>query len=273
MRQGPQVSVQIMAGEHSGVLRGKSFYLHDLKRHQSVTLTDIISRLGGKVDSFLTKDVNVVVTGIKAPHLQMDGSCTAEGNQTGTPKPLVCGSRGKALLEKAIHSNKYQSSVLANARSWGVKVYNVDEFLKFINHLNQKMKTAKKKRSKLTTPHVKAGVLRGPYLKVEDSSRKFRPYYAQTLSFPVVSFSGKFSPFEPLIPRQSSRSKEVDSSKDNLRKKEDTTSSCNKLQAPHNASATHRGPTKKSSGYCECCHIVYKDQYEVINRLLSLPTE
>uniref|UniRef100_A0A9J7WU03 DBF4B-CDC7 kinase regulatory subunit n=1 Tax=Cyprinus carpio carpio TaxID=630221 RepID=A0A9J7WU03_CYPCA len=254
-----------MAGELSGVLRGQSFYLHDVKRHQSVTLTDIISRLGGKVDSFLTKDVNVVVTGIKAPHsdLKVDGSCTAGGKQSGTPKPLVCGSRGKALLEKAIHSNeKYQSSVLANARSWGVKVYNVEEFVKFINHLNQKMRTAKKKRSKLTAPHVKAGVLRGPYLKVEDSSRKFRPYYAQTLSFPVISFSGKFSPFEPLIPRQSGKSKDLDSSKDNFRKKEQATSSCHNLQAPRTASATRRGLTKKSSGYCECCNIVYKDQYE-----------
>ncbi|XP_042623316.1 protein DBF4 homolog A [Cyprinus carpio] len=77
------------------------------------------------------------------------------GKQSGTPRTL----------------EKYQSSVLANACLWGVKVYNVDEFLKFINHLNQKMRTAKKKRSKLTAPHVRAGVLRGPYLKVEDSSR------------------------------------------------------------------------------------------------------
>ncbi|XP_026133367.1 uncharacterized protein LOC113112130 isoform X1 [Carassius auratus] len=257
--------VQIMAGELPGVLRGQSFYLHDVKRHQSVTLTDIISRLGGKVDSFLTKDVNVVVTGIKAPHsdLKVDGSSTAERKQSGTPKPLVCGSRGKALLEKAIHSNeKYQSSVLANARSWGVRVYNVDEFLKFISHLNQKMRTDKKKRSKLTTPHVKAGVLRGPYLKVEDSSRKFRPYYAQTLSFPVMSFSGKFSPFEPLIHLQSGKSKDVDSSKDIFKKKEEATSSCHNLLAPFTASATHKGLTKKSSGYCECCNIVYKDQYE-----------
>ncbi|RXN32785.1 histone-lysine N-methyltransferase 2D-like protein [Labeo rohita] len=183
-----------MAGDLLSGLKGQSFYLHDMKRHQSVTLTDIIIRLGG-----------------------------------------VCGSRGKALLEKAIHSNeKYQSSVLANARSWGVKVYNVD-----------------------------AGVLRSPYLKVEDSSRRFRPYYAQTLNFPVMSFSGKFSPFEPPIPLFSGKSKEEDASKDNFRKKEEATSGCHKLQAPLTASATPRGPTKKSSGYCECCHTVYKDEYEV----------
>ncbi|KAL1264104.1 hypothetical protein QQF64_004459 [Cirrhinus molitorella] len=262
MSKEPQVQ---MAGELLGGLKGQSFYLHDMKRHQTVTLTDIISRLGGKVDSFLTKDVNVVVTGIKEAHsdLLVDGSCTPGGKQSGIPKPLVFGSRGKALLEKAIHSNeRYQSSVLANARSWGVKVYSVDEFLKFINHLHQKMRTAKKKRSKLTAPHVKAGVLKSPYLKVEDSSRKFRPYYAQTLNFPVISFSGKFSPFEPLITRQSGRIKEEDASKDNFRKKEEATSGCHKLQAPLTASATPKGPAKKSSGYCECCHTVYKDQYE-----------
>ncbi|KAK7122910.1 hypothetical protein R3I94_019882 [Phoxinus phoxinus] len=255
-----------MTGDLFGGVRSQSFYLHDVKRHQSATLTDIIIRLGGKVDSFLTKDVNVVVTGTKEAHsdLPVDSSCTAGGKQSGTPKRPVCGSRGRALLEKAIHSNeKYQSSVLASARSWGVKVYSVDEFLKFINHLNQKMRTAKKKSSKLTALHVKAGVLKGPYLKVEDFSRKFRPFYAQTLSFPMMIYSGKYSPFEPLIPRQSGRSKDEDPSKDNFRKKEEPTSSCQKLQTvPLTASATPKGPTKKSSGYCECCHMPYKDQYE-----------
>lgn len=36
-------------------------------------------------------------------------------------------------------------------------------------------------------------------------------------SFPAMSFWGKFGLFEPLIPLQSGRSKDVDSSKDNFR--------------------------------------------------------
>lgn len=255
-----------MSGNVSNGLRGKSFYLHDVKRHQSVTLTDIINRLGGKVDSFLTKDVNVVVTGIKEAHndLPVDSSCATGRKQSGTSKPLVCGSRGKALLEKAIHSNdKSQSSVLANARSWGVKVYHVDGFLKIISHLDQKMRTAKKKRNKQIAPQVKAGVLKSPYLKVEDCSRKFRPYYAQTLNFPSMSYSGKCSPFELLrIPQKTDRSKDENTSKDHFGKKKEPTSSCHRLQVPLTASATLRGPTKKSSGYCECCHVAFKDQHE-----------
>ncbi|XDV44808.1 hypothetical protein PO909_013046 [Leuciscus waleckii] len=79
----------------------------------------------------------------------------------------------------------------------------------------------------------------------------------------MMIYSGKYSPFEPLIPRQSGRSKDEDPSKDNLRKKEEPSSSCLKLQTvPLTASATPKGPTKKSSGYCECCHMPYKDQYE-----------
>ncbi len=53
----------------------------------------VCSMLPIEVDSFLTKDVNVVVTGIKGPHsdLQVDaGSCTAGGKQSRTPRPLVC---------------------------------------------------------------------------------------------------------------------------------------------------------------------------------------
>jgi len=34
-----------------GGVRSQSFYLHDLKRHQSATLTDIIIRLGGVRDN------------------------------------------------------------------------------------------------------------------------------------------------------------------------------------------------------------------------------
>jgi len=48
-------------------------------------------------------------------------------------------------------------------------------------------------------------------------NRKFRPFYAQTLSFPMMIYSGKYSPFELLIPRQSGRSKDEDPSKDNFR--------------------------------------------------------
>ncbi|XP_051522913.1 uncharacterized protein dbf4b [Myxocyprinus asiaticus] len=255
------MSADVCAG-----VKGKSFYLHEVKKHQTVTLTDIISRLGGKVDSFLNKDVNVVVTGVKealCDFLADSQSTGPGGKHCGTTKPLVCGSRGKALLEKVIHNNeKCKGSVLANARSWGVKIVNVDQFLKFIAHLNQKRKTAENKGSKGSAPRVKAGVLRGPYLKVEDSSRKYRPSYSQTLNFPTMSYSGIFSPFEPPIPQQPDRSKEQEANKDNLRKKEEQSRSHDKLLAPLSPNLTPRGPTKKSTGFCECCHMPYKDQNE-----------
>ncbi|TRY94157.1 hypothetical protein DNTS_021008 [Danionella cerebrum] len=207
-----------MSGEPNGCLRGKCFYFHDVKRHQSITLTVTISRLGGKVDSFLTKDVDVVVTGVK---------------EVNTDK-RVCGSRGKALLEKAIHNNeKFHNSVLTNARSWGVKVY-----------------------------HVDAGALRCPYIKVEDSSRKFRPYYSQSLSFPMISYSSKWCPFEVLVPKKTTRTKNEDAGKDLLGNKDEPSSSCHRLQVTNAASAKPGAMTKKISGYCECCQVPFEDQNE-----------
>ncbi|XP_066518759.1 uncharacterized protein dbf4b isoform X2 [Hoplias malabaricus] len=272
-------------------LEGKSFYLDEVKSRPSGILTDVIGRLGGKVESFLHKDVSVVITGnrealsngplepsphdlgrvkIKAvgsPHLQKESVTTAQ--RPGTPRPPVWGSRGKALLEKAISNNdKTRGSVLTNARSWGVKIVGADDFLKFVDQLTvelsvHKSRRIEKKSNESSGGRVVKGVLKGDFLKVEDSSRKYRPLHSQSLSFPLLSYMGKFSPFEPPAPPRPRKRKEDEPSKDQLRKSEEPISSYdNKPSAPLPQSPSPRRPRKKSSGYCECCQISYKDQDE-----------
>ncbi|KAL6474819.1 hypothetical protein MHYP_G00158590 [Metynnis hypsauchen] len=274
-------------------LERKSFYLDEVKSRPSSVITEIIGRLGGKVESFLHKDVNVVITGNKealtdgpdrlerspaasgkakfeavgSPCLQRESGNSAQC--PGTPRPPMYGSRGKALLEKAIrNTEKSQGSVLTNARSWGVKIVGVNHFLKFVDQLSaelsaQKSKKIQKKAGESSGPRVvKAGVLKADFLKVEDSSRKYRPLHAQSLSFPTLRYMGRFSPFEPPAPPRPEKRKDGELSKNKLRKSEEPISSSDKPFAPLPQTPSPKRPRKKSLGYCECCQISYKDQDE-----------
>ncbi|XP_017559954.1 uncharacterized protein dbf4b [Pygocentrus nattereri] len=275
-------------------LERKLFYLDEVKNRPSSVITEIIGRLGGKVESFLHKDVNVVITGnrealtdgpdrlerspaasgkaeveaVGSPCLQREGGSSAQ--RPGTPRPPVYGSRGKALLEKAIRNNeKSQGSVLTNARSWGVKIVGVNHFLKFVDQLSAELsaqrskKIQQKKAGESSGPRVvKAGVLKADFLKVEDSSRKYRPLHAQSLSFPTLRYTGRFSPFEPPAPPRPEKRKDGELSKNKLRKSEEPISSSDQPFAPLPQTPSPKRPRKKSLGYCECCQISYKDQDE-----------
>nr|XP_020460958.1 protein DBF4 homolog B-like [Monopterus albus] len=140
-------------------LEGMTFYLDGVKKRPTALLLEAICLLGGRVESFLHKDVSFVVTGSQEG--QKEQKCTDinggakrmneeaqrlikqretilknDRQQPVTPRPMACGSRGKALLEKAISNNErlQGSSVLANARSWGVKILYVDDVLLYLKN-------------------------------------------------------------------------------------------------------------------------------------------
>uniref|UniRef100_A0A3B1IKR9 Protein DBF4 homolog A-like n=1 Tax=Astyanax mexicanus TaxID=7994 RepID=A0A3B1IKR9_ASTMX len=273
-------------------LEGKSFYLDEVKSRPSDVITEVLARLGGKVESFLHKDVGVVITGNREVLTDrlLDQSSAAFGKvkdetvcssyrqrekdnndqRLGTSRPPVCGSRGKALLEKAIRSHeKSQGTVLANARSWGVKIVAVENFLKCVDQLTFELSTHKSKRNEKKASEssalriVKACALKADFLKVEDTSRKYRPLHAQSLSLTMLSYTGRFTPFEPPAPPQTVKKREGELSQDTLGKnEEEPISSYDKPSAPLLHSPSPRPARKKSLGYCECCQISYKDQDE-----------
>ncbi|XP_061086420.1 protein DBF4 homolog B [Conger conger] len=156
-------------------LKGRSFYLDCVKSRHSSLLVEAIADLGGSVESFLNKDVNVVISGsqeawlecqpsevqraaggtkamapgspVSAHHRQSEDSTGSQ--RPATPRPPVCGSRGRALLEKAISNNERcrGSSVLANARLWGVKIVHVADFLLYVERLKVATAQAKNKKA------------------------------------------------------------------------------------------------------------------------------
>ncbi|XP_059991949.1 protein DBF4 homolog B isoform X2 [Lagenorhynchus albirostris] len=331
---------------------GKSFYL-DLPTGKNLQfLTGAIQRLGGVIEGFLSKEVSYIVSSRREAKAESSGTShrgcpspsevTVETLSVASPKgsraspaqkavdsvPL---SRGKELLQKAIRNQGSGggggggrgSSLLSNARSWGVRILHVDagaemtrsqkvagkagviqqarpgekfsppaprwgcagemrrgslrlqpsvsstEMMMHVQQLSLDAPCVKKqgpkkpegtcpaesRTRKELRPHTGAdrwltgtlflpvARLKAPFLKVEDESRKFRPFHHQFKSFPEISFLGPkdASPFEapttPGIPQHTREARD---------------------QEPSRRSAACTVPRRKK-GYCECCQEAFEE--------------
>lgn len=134
-------------------LTGKVFYLDIPSNVISEKLEKDLKELGGRVESFLSKDINYLVTNKKeakfAPALgqisPVPSPESAPNGGNGSPHPstrkdrndgssfkivdTVRMSRGKSLVEKAIKEQDLipSGSILSNALSWGVKILHIDD--------------------------------------------------------------------------------------------------------------------------------------------------
>ncbi|XP_035203551.1 protein DBF4 homolog B isoform X4 [Oxyura jamaicensis] len=222
-----------MAGPAAGrPLRGKSFYLDVPSGRAARDLAAAIRHLGGVTESFLSKEVNYVVSSNKEAKRDKARTrtekrsnttsgdakakspvpSTSKGNHTKLqqkPPDAALISRGKELLQKAMKNQDTcsGSSILANARLWGVQILHVDEMLLYAQQLLRAISGSRKQSQKIEAKCLasgskirKAGKLKPPFLKVEDQSRQFRPFHHQFKSFPDLNFLApkSSSPFEPL---------------------------------------------------------------------------
>ncbi|KAG8446922.1 hypothetical protein GDO86_014392 [Hymenochirus boettgeri] len=250
---------------------GKSFYLDLPTNRQTQLLTKAICRLDGVIESFLSRDVDYVVTGSRKTVSSTSGSPVVT-NKAEPPKCLVSAkiqtvhcSRGKQLLKKVIHSQEY-SSVLTSARSWGVSVLYVDEVWAYLENLErpsaQTHPGTRTKGRNSTVPPLRIAILRSPFIKIEDQSRKFCPLKCTFTSFPEFSFmSSDRSPFE-----NTQTANGLYKEKEPREQEEDETQQSQKPQL------------KKRKGYCECCeetfdvlceHLVGKRHIQFISDTLN----
>ncbi|KAM6163561.1 protein DBF4 homolog B [Rhynchocyon petersi] len=255
---------------------GKSFYL-DLPAGKNLQfLTGAIQQLGGVIEGFLSKEVSYIVSsrreakaeswrtshkGCPSPstsevRVEMPSSTSPKGSQT-TPsqKPVdsVPMSRGKELLQKAIRNQGSRSgggsgrgsNLLANARFWGVRILHVDEMMMHVKQLSLGAfclrKQELKKPELMCASFLPVARLKAPFLKIEDESRKFRPFHHQFKSFPEISFLGPkdTSPFEaPTTLGSSHRTRE------------------SKEPSPQSAACS---VSRRKKGYCECCQEAFEE--------------
>ncbi|XP_075850736.1 protein DBF4 homolog B [Microcebus murinus] len=259
---------------------GKSFYL-DLPAGKNLQfLTEAIQHLGGVIEGFLSKEISYIVSSRREAKAESSGTshraCPSPSEVRVEPAAIahprgshtrpsqksidsVPMSRGKELLQKAIRNqgsssgggSGSSSNLLTNARSWGVRILHVDEMMMHVQQLSLGPLCVKKQEPKKpegTCPAAesrtrKVARLKAPFLKIEDESRKFRPFHHQFKSFPEISFLGPkdASPFEALTTRGSSH---------HTREPKD--------QEPSLQSTAHTVPRRKK-GYCECCQEVFEE--------------
>ncbi|NXK23174.1 DBF4B protein, partial [Arenaria interpres] len=233
-------------------------------------------------ESFLSKEVNYVVSSNKEAKRDKararaekqsnvtseDAKCvspvpsTSKGNRTRPhhkPPDTALISRGKELLQKAMKNQDTcgGSSILANARLWGVQILHVDaHFLWSYGSLTSRLcrnvvvrpaAAARRLGSKETRAEDR-GKLKPPFLKVEDQSRQFRPFHHQFKTFPDLNFLApkSSSPFEPL---------------------KNLSNSCRASDGEKSPRSTPVTLPKKKRGFCECC----QETFEELQKHLQSP--
>ncbi|XP_068829215.1 protein DBF4 homolog A isoform X1 [Capricornis sumatraensis] len=260
-------------------LWGKVFYI-DLP---SVTISEKLQKdikdLGGRVEEFLSKDISYLISNKKeakfaqtlgriSPIPSPESVNTAE---TTSPHPshdgssfkspdTVCLSRGKLLVEKAIKDHDFipSNSILSNALSWGVKILHIDDIRYYIEQRKKELYLLKKsstsvrdvgKRVGVGTQKTKTGRLKKPFVKVEDMSQLYSPFYLQLTNMPFINYSIQkpSSPFDVEKPSSTQKQTQV------------------KLRIQTDGDKYGGIPVqfqlkeKKKKGYCECCLQKYED--------------
>ncbi|KAM9353071.1 protein DBF4 homolog A [Symphorus nematophorus] len=198
-------------------------------------------------------------------------------------------SRGKSLVERVVKEQErvQMNKILSNALEWGVKILYIDDIIAYVQKKKKvvsskcpattAVKTSVKAESvvKQSFQKCKGGRISKPFIKVEDSSRHYRPIYLTMPNMP--EFNLKTAP--PCTPF-----------------------CVEDKDPPGNKQRGHRGPKasaseerphgrkknrdKKRGGYCECCMIKYEnvamhlqserhkafsksDKYLVVDKLVS----
>ncbi|NXT65381.1 DBF4B protein, partial [Chaetops frenatus] len=291
-------------------LHGQSFYLDLPSGRGARDLAEAIERLGGVTESFLSKEVTCVVSsnreakwGQARIREEQQSSPTAESTKStslvpatpkGNParsrqKPPYTAllSRGKELLHKAMKNQVSSlgqallglgdtcsgSSILANARLWGVQILHVDGILhcgpvwiipwallglwgcqtlgsalcaaELLPVSPSCIASAASSSAREQTGELS---LKPPFLKVEDQSRQFRPLHHQFQSFPDLNFLApkSSSPFEPL---------------------KSLSSSCQASTRGKSPRSTPITVPRKRRGFCECC----QETFEELQKHLQSP--
>ncbi|XP_065687612.1 protein DBF4 homolog A isoform X2 [Patagioenas fasciata] len=194
-------------------------------------------------------------------------------------------SRGKSLVEKAIKEQDLipSGSILSNALSWGVKILHIDDVKNYIEQKKRELYLIKRGGSsvkdggKEVTAQKSRSKLKNPFVKVEDRSRHYRPFYLQLPSFPVLNYCvpKPYSPFEVEKKYPSGQKQTQPKQRNKINMDKDGGTPVQLLQKD-----------KKKRGYCECCGKKYEDlqthleseqhrnfaqstQYQVVDDIIS----
>eukprot|EP00057_Strongylocentrotus_purpuratus_P008191 XP_011662665.1 PREDICTED: uncharacterized protein LOC100892660 [Strongylocentrotus purpuratus] len=286
-------------------LEGKKFYLEltgPRRKHQFTKLKADVEELGGVVEPFLSKELACVISDrIEAKDVEKISKGVPSGTSpaVSTPSPFHQGrdttpgaadspsnvtkdsrivTRGKAIVQKATKSQMYGTTdVLTNAKNWNIPVKHLDVLLKYLCREKEKLKLSgkDKKKSNKEKSGIKAKErqLTKPYLKAEDTSRRFRPITKEFGTWPRILLDTRKGtcPYDPKT-RNESHVQGAERTQDrpdasqrtpDVRQKELSRSQSLSKKAISKAAKQREATTSKSKvakkGFCEFCSVKYSN--------------
>ncbi|KAK2844572.1 hypothetical protein Q5P01_011231 [Channa striata] len=222
------------------------------------------------------------------PHHPVSNRDKIKSRSQGQADALVT-SRGKSLVERVVKEQERvkMNKILSNALEWGVKILYVDDVIAYV-HKKKKIFNSQCPVSTSTKTRVKAeaaaeqglkkcksGRISRPFIKVEDSSRHYRPIYLTMPQMPEFSLR-TVPPCSPFCVTD----------KDPPGNNQQTHRGAKASAGEERAHGQKKNRDKKRGGYCECCMIKYEnlkthlhserhqafsksDEYLVVDRLVS----
>ncbi|XP_072515196.1 protein DBF4 homolog A [Salminus brasiliensis] len=270
---------------HRKPLTGRIFYLDLPCNKRSQSLESDIKSLGGTVEKFFSKEIRYLVSskpearhvqrliqdspvpspdsGLSSPHPASRRDSHGHRGSSQGPADTVVVSRGKSLVEKVVkEQERFQMNrILANALEWGVKIIYIDDIISYIDKKKTQLpkvstvahtvKAAAQPDPTKRTAFQKssAGRISRPFVKVEDSSRHYRPIYLPMANMPVFNFKSAV-PCSPFL---------VEENDDAKTKKQNVHGSGGDRGAKvrKDRRRGHEGKVRRKGGYCECCLVKY----------------
>uniref|UniRef100_A0A3P9D7H9 Protein DBF4 homolog A n=1 Tax=Maylandia zebra TaxID=106582 RepID=A0A3P9D7H9_9CICH len=294
---------------------GKVFYLDLPSNRVAETLESDIKQLGGTVEKFFSKDIKYLVSNKREAKyvncLRQDSPVPSPDSGPSSPYPCsnphrpgshgdiksrsqgqtdtFVTSRGKFLVERVVKEQEriQVNKILSNALEWGVKILYVDDLMAYVHKKKKIIKSSvpaatvtklcdkADSAAKQGLEKCKGGRIGKPFIKVEDSSRHYRPIYLTMSNMPEFNLKTT-APCSPFCPE------EKDPPANKQREQRGVKASVNEERAQ----GRKKNREKKRGGYCECCMIKYNqltmhlqseshrafsksDEYLLVDRLIS----
>uniref|UniRef100_A0A665UK32 Protein DBF4 homolog A n=1 Tax=Echeneis naucrates TaxID=173247 RepID=A0A665UK32_ECHNA len=254
-------------------LVGKVFYLDLPSSRAAETLESDIKELGGTVEKFFSKEIKYLVTNKRearyVQYLRQDSPVPSPDSEQSSPHPCSnprrpgshadtvksrshgqadthVSSRGKSLVERVVKEQErvQMNKILSNALEWGVKILYIDDIIAYV----QKRKKIVSSQCPTATTAKTSGRIGKPFVKVEDSSRHYRPIYITMPNIPEFNLKA-VPPCSPFF---------VDD-KDPLGNRQQGHRGAKASATEERVHGRKKNRDKKRGGYCECCMVKYEN--------------
>ncbi|XP_026083312.1 protein DBF4 homolog A isoform X1 [Carassius auratus] len=268
--------------------KGRIFYLDLPWNMKTQRLENDIKTLGGTVEKFFSKEIKYLVSskpearyaqrllpespapspdsGVSSPHPSSRRESHGHRGSSQGVTDTVAVSRGKSLVERVVKEQErvQMNGILANALEWGVKVLHVDDVVSYVDKKKAKLiamnaanpvvkRAASIQHTEKNTYHkLNAGRICRPFVKVEDSSRHYRPIYLPLSKMPVCNLRS----LPPCCPFLMDEHGKEDPKK---RPKEPRSGGERGPRGKKDRRRGDAGQEKRKGGYCECCEVKFNN--------------